>query len=248
MPTIQPAAPGLSYLSQVLIVEVNNCIDCHVGTCLCAEASGPPPGGFHIVAASIVPRNPCGKHKVSRGIEPLIKEGWGFCTLGRLVVLSDPRAKTLFFQWCFTDSPQDPYTSTQLLQAINRDEEYAVPEIDKRFMLPPCGVPITYSGEPSTGQADIQEVVEFGLSGEPSTPAGMAAYRSQHERLKARANMAEPHKCMCASCSNCSRRWWGRLYEGGVGEKARVRVEVRVENYACAIPSFSKLTKRSFWR
>jgi hypothetical protein len=136
--------PPQEHLSQVLIVEVNNCVDCHVGTCLCAESSEPPHGGFHICAAEIRLRKPGGKDDISLGIEAVIKQGWGFSAKGRLVAMSEAKANTLDFQYCFTDSNEDSrdYTATQLLRVINRDEKYAVSEMH-RVLYPLVINPIT---------------------------------------------------------------------------------------------------------
>ncbi|KAJ1432042.1 hypothetical protein B484DRAFT_448020 [Ochromonadaceae sp. CCMP2298] len=193
--------PSGEYLSQVLYLEVNDCLDCHRGTCRC-ERSTPPPGGFHICAASIKLRQPEGEDPLSVGIEALIKQGWGFSEKGRLVAVGNAKNNALLVQWCFTDSCEESkYTATQLLRVINRDAKYACPEMNRLFtpLVPPCGVMITY---PTKGDlmdtnpyaADIQDMMDFGYSMpvRTQTPEERASYALQFEQLKARVHVADP--------------------------------------------------------
>jgi hypothetical protein len=128
--------PPEAYFSQVLILEVNECIDCHRGTCTCVESSGLPLGGFHICAASIEVR-PIQDKGLSDAIENVIKNGFNFNARGRMVALIDnsQNFSVISTQWCYTDSLRDAYTATQLLQVINRDEKYAVPDFNRQCMV-----------------------------------------------------------------------------------------------------------------
>jgi hypothetical protein len=121
--------PPEAHLTQVLYLVVNDCIDCHRGTCTCVESSGQPPGGFHIFSASIFVR-PVAHAGISEGVERTISEGFNFCEKGRMVAMCEAKNNALFVQWCYTDSYQEEtYTATQLMRVINRDEKYAVPEM-----------------------------------------------------------------------------------------------------------------------
>jgi hypothetical protein len=125
--------PPEEYLSQVLTLEVNDCIDCIRRTCTCVESSGQPPGGFHICGAWIDVR-PLSDPQLSLIVESVISAGFNFSEKGRMVALCDLKSNTLFVQYCYTDSYQEEtYTATQLIRVINRDEKYAVPEMYRRL-------------------------------------------------------------------------------------------------------------------
>jgi hypothetical protein len=141
--------PSEEYLSQVLYLEVNDCLDCHRGTCHC-EQSTPPPGGFHICAIHIDLRQPGGEDPFSCGIEAVIKQGWGSSEKGRLVALVDLKTNALYAQWCFTDSCEESkYTATQLLRVINREEKYVCPEMNRLFRPLVLASPLSSSPLPS---------------------------------------------------------------------------------------------------